>query len=130
MYPTLPRLPGDLTTSWRVGVRSPRCRRRGGKALWQRFKAAHDAVHSRCQPYLEARAAERERNLDHRRKLVEEVERLASSSDWLKTVRRITELQAEWKTAGPIRAPRTKRVMAPLSHRVEHLLQSPQGRPQ
>ena len=89
----------DIMARWRQVSQVPEAR---GKALWQRFKAAHDAVHSRCQPYLEARAAERERNLDHRRKLVEEVERLASSSDWLKTVRRITELQAEWKTAGPI----------------------------
>ena len=89
----------DIMARWRQASEVPEAR---GKELWQRFKAAHDSVYPRCQAYLEARAAERERNLDHRRKLVEEAERLASSGDWLKTVRRITELQAEWKTAGPI----------------------------
>ena len=89
----------DIMARWRQASQVPEAL---GKELWQRFKAAHDAVYPRCQAYLEARAAERARNLDHRRKLVEEAERLASSGDWLKTVRRITELQAEWKTAGPI----------------------------
>ena len=89
----------DIMARWRQASQVPEAR---GKELWQRFKAAHDAVYPRCQAHLEARAAERERNLDHRRKLVEEAERLVSSSDWLKTVQRITELQAEWKTAGPI----------------------------
>ena len=89
----------DIMARWRQVSQVPEAR---GKELWQRFKSAHDAVHPRCQAYLEARAAERKRNLDHRRQLVEEAERLASSSDWLKTVRRITELQAEWKAAGPI----------------------------
>ena len=89
----------DIMARWRQVSQVPEAR---GKELWQRFKAAHDAVYPRCQAYLEARAAERERNLGHRRKLVEEAERLASSSDWLKTVRRITDLQAAWKEAGPI----------------------------
>ena len=89
----------DLLARWRQVAEVPRAR---GKELWQRFKTAHDAVYPRCQAYREAETAERKHNLDRSRQLVEEAERLASSSDWQKTVRRITELQNEWKGVGPV----------------------------
>ena len=88
-----------IMASWRQVSDVPKAQ---GEELWRRFKTAHDAVYPRCQVYREAQSAERERNLDHRRRLVEEAEQLASSNDWLKTVKRITALQAEWKEAGPV----------------------------
>ncbi len=87
----------DIMSRWRQAADVPKDR---GEELWQRFKKAHDAVYPRYQQKLDEQAAEREANLVKLIALVEEVEQLASSSDWLKTVQRITHLQAEWKSIG------------------------------
>ena len=84
---------------WRQAADVPKER---GEQLRARFEAAHEKVYGRCQKYLAAQAADREHNLARRLALVEEAERLASSTDWLRTVQRITELQAEWKQIGPV----------------------------
>ena len=75
-----------------------------GEQLWQRFKTAHDAVHPRAEAYRAAQDAERAEHLARKIALCEEAERLADSTDWLKTAQRITELQEQWKQTGP--APR------------------------
>ena len=88
----------EIMTRWRDAADVPKEK---GAELWQRFKTAHDAVAPRAEKYREAQAAVREENLVHQKALVEEAERLSSSTDWLKTVQRVTELQAEWKAVGP-----------------------------
>ena len=87
----------DIMTRWREAADVPKDK---GAELWERFKTAHDAVHPRVEKHREAQAAVRAQNLLRQRALVEEAERLSSSTDWLKTVQRMTELQAEWKTVG------------------------------
>ena len=89
----------NVMARWRQAADVPKDR---GEQLRARFEAAHQKVYERCQKYLTAQAADRERNLARRLALVEEAERLASSTDWLRTVQRITELQAEWKQIGPV----------------------------
>ena len=89
----------NVMARWRQAADVPKER---GEQLRARFEAAHEKVYGRCQKYLTAQAADRERNLARRLALVEEAERLASSTDWLRTVQRITELQAEWKQIGPV----------------------------
>ena len=89
----------NVMARWRQAADVPKDR---GEQLRARFEAAHEKVYERCQKHLAAQAADRERNLARRLALVEEAERLASSTDWLRTVQRITELQAEWKQIGPV----------------------------
>ena len=95
----------DIMRRWRQAADVPKAR---GQALWERFKAAHDRVCPRCEAYFAARKEEQAKNLKRRREIVEEAERLATSTDWLKTVDRMTELQHEWKELGsaPFRAQR------------------------
>lgn len=90
---------GRIMSRWRLAADVPKDR---GEQLRARFEAAHGRVYSRRQAHLAAQSADRERNLERRLAIVEEVERLASSTDWLKTVQRITELQAQWKEIGPV----------------------------
>ncbi len=88
----------DLMKRWRQAADVPKAR---GQALWERFKAAHDQVYPRCEAYFAARKEAQAKNLKRRRELVEEAEQLASSTDWMKTAERMTELQKEWKELGP-----------------------------
>ena len=71
-----------------------------GEALWQRFKTAHDVIHPRAEAHLAEQDALREEHLAQKVALCEEAERLAESTDWLKTAQRITELQEQWKQIG------------------------------
>lgn len=89
----------NVMARWRQAADVPKER---GEQLRARFEAAHEKVYGRCQKHLATQAADRDRNLARRLALVEEAERLASSTDWLRTVQRITELQAEWKQIGPV----------------------------
>ena len=101
-FPDDAKLPAryrSVMTRWRQAVDVPRDR---GEPLRARFEAAHGRVYERCQKHLAAQAEDRERNLARRLALVEEAERLAASTDWLKTVQRITQLQARWKELGPV----------------------------
>ena len=88
----------DLMTRWREAADVPKDK---GDELWKRFKAAHDEVNPRVEKHRQAQALVREQNLVRQQALVEEAERLSTSTDWLKTVQRVTELQAEWKALGP-----------------------------
>ena len=89
----------EIMEKWRQASDVPKDR---GAELWERFKAAHDAIHPRCQRFFDSQDALREQNLVRQRAIVEESERLALSTDWLKTLRRITDLQAEWKDLKPV----------------------------
>ena len=89
----------EIMAKWRQASDVPKDR---GAELWERFKAAHDAIYPRCQKYFEAQESLREQNLARQHAIVDESERLASSTDWLKTLRRMTDLQAEWKSLKPV----------------------------
>ena len=89
----------DIMTRWRQASHVPKGQ---GRELWERFKVAHDVVYPRFQAHQVAQTEKLKANLEHRLKIVEEAEKLASSTDWFKTVHRITELQADWKAGGPV----------------------------
>ena len=89
----------EIMAKWRQASDVPKDR---GAELWARFKTAHDTIHPRCQKFFDAQDSRREQNLERQRAIVEESERLALSTDWLKTLRRITDLQAEWKDLKPV----------------------------
>ena len=71
-----------------------------GEKLWQRFKTAHDAIHPRAEAYSATQDALRSEHLAQKVALCEAAERLADSTDWIRTAQRITELQGQWKQIG------------------------------
>ena len=71
-----------------------------GNDVWQRFKAAHDALHPRFETWRTAQDAVRRENLAKKVALCEEAERLAESTEWIKVAQRMTELQELWKQVG------------------------------
>jgi hypothetical protein len=76
--------------------------RHSAQRLWDRFKTATDFIRSRCEVYFAKLKEERGTNLEHKRALVDEVEKLTESTDWAKTAARFQELQTEWQTVGPV----------------------------
>jgi hypothetical protein len=81
---------GDLQARWRTASTAMSDR---AQELWQRFKAAHDEVHSRVEAHRAELAAKKE-------SLCEQAESLADSTDWIKTAETLKRLQLEWKTIG------------------------------
>ena len=89
----------EIMAKWRQASDVPKER---GAELWERFKTAHDTIHPRCQKFFDDQDTRRRQNHARQRAIAEESERLASSTDWLKTLRRMTDLQAEWKDLKPV----------------------------
>ena len=96
---TLPKTIRALQTEWRTVADVPPSKSR---ALWQRFKTAHDVVWARCEAYFAEQSDARGANLTRKNALCEQVEALTGSSDWIRTADAIRALQAEWKTIGPV----------------------------
>jgi hypothetical protein len=96
---TISRSVRDLQQQWRAAAEVPRAQ---ADALWRRFKAAHDEVWARCETYFAAQAQERAENLAKKLALCERAEALAGSTQWIQTAEEIKQLQAEWKTIGPV----------------------------
>ena len=89
----------DVMARWRRASDVPQDR---GADLQRRFEAAHARVFPCCQKYFKAQDLARDRNLARQRAMVDEAERLSSSSAWGKTFQAITELQEEWKGLKPV----------------------------
>ena len=96
-----------LQEQWRAASDVPRPQ---GDALWRRFKAAHDAVWSRCEAHFAKEAAARAENLAKKIALCERAEALALSTHWIQTAEEIKRLQAEWKTIGVVIRGREKAI--------------------
>jgi hypothetical protein len=88
----------QVMAEWRKASDVPRGE---GEAIWQRFKAAHDAILPRIEASEAVEDAQRGENLEKKVALCEEAESLTESTDWIKTAARITELQEAWKKIGP-----------------------------
>lgn len=89
----------ELQAKWKSSAAAPRGQ---GEALWRRFKAAQDAVYVRSQEHFAAQAVQRTETLARKLALIERVEALADSTDWVKTAVEIQKLQAEWKALGAV----------------------------
>lgn len=72
------------------------------EALWQRFKAAHDKFYSRKNSFYQEKDQERLLNQQAKEKLIEEAEMIASNPADKDSIQRIIEVQAQWKTIGPV----------------------------
>jgi hypothetical protein len=70
--------------------------------LWQRYKTLRDEVRARCDAFFEKQNQERAENLKLKEALCVEVESLKTSEDWNRTADAIKEIQARWKSIGPV----------------------------
>ena len=80
------------------------------KAVWERFRAACDHFFTRRQADLKKRKEEWGANLARKESLCEQAEALADSTDWEPTAAKLRQLQAEWKTVGPVRKSKSEAV--------------------
>ena len=89
----------DLQRQWRAAADVPRAQ---ADALWRRFKEAHDVVWAKTEALFAAQAEARAANLERKIALCEKAEALADSTNWISTADQLKQLQAEWKTIGPV----------------------------
>ena len=80
------------------------------KAIWERFRGACDRFFTRRHQDLSERKTSWNENLARKEALCEKAEALAPSSDWDKTAGEIRQLQAEWKTIGPVKKSRSEAI--------------------
>ncbi len=93
----------EAQARWKQVAIAPRDQ---SQALWNRFKAASDAVRARCDVYFAQVATEQAANHARKETLCQQAEALSNSSEWIKTAEAIKALQAEWKGVGA--APRAQ----------------------
>ena len=89
----------ELQAQWKKVSTAPRDQ---SQVLWLRFKAAQDQVRARTDEYFAQQAEERAASLQRKEALCQKAEALAESTDWIRTAEAIKQLQAEWKTIGPV----------------------------
>ena len=77
------------------------------KAVWERFRAACDAFFTRRQEDLKHRKEEWAGNLAKKEALCAQAEALADSTEWDAAANQVKQLQAQWKTVGPVRKPKS-----------------------
>ncbi|MEO6409423.1 MAG: DUF349 domain-containing protein, partial [Burkholderiaceae bacterium] len=80
------------------------------KAIWERFRGACDTFFTRRHQDLAERKTSWNDNLARKEALCEKAEALAQSADWDKTAGEIRQLQAEWKTIGPVKKSRSEAI--------------------
>jgi hypothetical protein len=73
------------------------------RAIWERFRGACDRFFTRRQEDLKHRKEEWSTNLARKEALCEKAEALAESAEWDAAAAQLKQLQAEWKTIGPVR---------------------------
>ena len=73
-------------------------------ALWERVAAARTRFNERRTAHFGALEQQRSVSQERKEKLLQEAEKLSSSTDWKATADRYKQLMADWKAAG--RAPR------------------------
>jgi hypothetical protein len=96
-----------LQAEWKtIGVVS----RGHEKAIWERFRAACDRFFTRRQEDLKQRKEVWATNLQRKEALCEKAEALADSTDWEATAAALRQMQAEWKTIGPVRKSKSEAV--------------------
>jgi hypothetical protein len=73
------------------------------RATWKRFREACDRFFSRRNADLAQRKETWAENLAKKEALCTRAEALAASTDWERSAAEVRQLQAEWKTIGPVR---------------------------
>ncbi|MBI4265382.1 MAG: DUF349 domain-containing protein [Acidobacteria bacterium] len=80
------------------------------KAIWERFRAACDRFFTRRQQDLKQRKEAWAANLARKEALCARAEALADSTEWDSAAAQVKQLQADWKTIGPVRKSKSEAV--------------------
>ena len=80
------------------------------KSIWERFRAACDRFFTRRQEDLKRRKEEWSTNLARKEALCAKAEALADSTEWESAAAQFKQMQAEWKTIGPVRKSRSEAI--------------------
>ncbi|MCR5779301.1 MAG: DUF349 domain-containing protein [Bacteroidaceae bacterium] len=89
----------ELQAEWKtIGYAS----HKHNNVIFDRFRAACDQFFTAKAEFYKTIKDEQNENLDAKRKLVEEAEKLQESTEWRKTTDRLIELQKQWKTIGTV----------------------------
>jgi hypothetical protein len=70
------------------------------EALWKRFSAARNHFDRRRRTHFATLDKERSAIVEKKESLIQQAEKLATSTDWVNTARRFKSLMDEWKTTG------------------------------
>lgn len=96
-----------------------------GQRLWERFRAAGEQASARCRDYFAEQAQLRQRNLELRRQIVEQLDQFVAQADWprleldgLEAIR--SRARAEWQAAVPV----DRRAGRELESRFEALMEA------
>jgi hypothetical protein len=93
------------------------------KAIWERFLAACDRFFTRRQEDLKRRKEEWSRNLAKKEALCAKAEALTGSTEWDSTAAQMKQLQAEWKTVGPVRKSKSEAVWQRFRTACDHFFE-------
>jgi hypothetical protein len=80
------------------------------RAVWERFRAACDRFFTRRQEDLKRRKDDWNANLTRKEALCAAAEALSDSTEWDAAAAKLKQLQAEWKTIGPVRKSKSEAV--------------------
>lgn len=90
-----------LQQSWSKQATPARLKRGDEQKLWQRFRAACDVVFARLDAERAAQAAERDKQAQSRRKLLDDFSATLTGSDANEIKRAMNQLSAEWDASPP-----------------------------
>jgi len=80
------------------------------RSIWERFRAACDRFFTRRQEDLKRRKDDWSTNLTRKEALCAAAEALSESVEWESAAAKAKQLQAEWKTIGPVRKAKSEAV--------------------
>jgi hypothetical protein len=86
-----------LLDEWKI---APRLDKKSDGELWKRFSASRNKFDKRRRTHFAALDAMQGKVADAKNELVEEAEKLATSTDWVPTARRFKALMDLWKGSG------------------------------
>jgi len=80
------------------------------RAVWERFRGACDRFFTRRQEDLKRRKDDWNANLTRKEALCAAAEAVSDSTEWDAAAAKLKQLQAEWKTIGPVRKSKSEAV--------------------
>jgi hypothetical protein len=93
------------------------------KAIWERFRSACDRFFTRRQEDLKRRKEDWSANLTRKEALCASAEALSKSTDWDATALQIKQLQAEWRTVGPVRRTKSEAIWQRFRAACDHFFE-------
>ena len=86
-----------LLEDWK---KAPRLDKKVDAALWKRFSSSRNKFDKRRRTHFASLEATQSVVADAKKKIVEEAEKLATSTEWVPTAKRYKVLMDQWKAAG------------------------------